>query len=300
MDAKLWQEQLIALYCFLSDQYRNHLWTHVMRLSPNAKPTFTDEEVLTVYLFGLLEHPRSSVKAIHRHTAAHLGAWFPHLPSYQAYVHRLNALDALLPQLVAALSEVLLASNYPSHTHLLDSMPIVLAQGVRADKARVAPEVADIGYCASKKTYFYGVKLHALSLAMHHARPSLERLWISKASESDLTVAKSHEEELPEGGELYADKIYQDRPWQCDLLAKRRLVLHTPVRRARGQAPLDATDRLYGRAISSVRQGIECFFSWLQDKTLIQDASHVRSTQGLWVHVFGRVAAALLTLYFNS
>jgi hypothetical protein len=299
MDAKLWQDQLIALYCFLSDEYSDHLWTHVMRLSPNAKPDFTDVEVLTVYLFGLLEHPGSSVKAIYRSTAAHLRTWFPHLPSYQGYVQRLNALDALLPPLVADLSKVLLQSRCSSSTHLLDSMPVVLAQGVRADKARVASEVADMGYCASKRTYFYGVKLHALSLHAPHALPTLERLWISAGSESDLTVAKSYEDQLPEG-ELYADKIYQDRPWQHHLLAKKQLVIHTPKRRARGVAPLDAADRLYGRAVSSVRQGIECFFAWLQRQTNIQGASRVRSTSGLWVHVFGRIAAALIMLYFNS
>lgn len=299
MDAELWQEQLIALYCFISDQYERELWTHIMRLSPNDQPAFTDEEVLTVYLFGLLQLPGSSVKAIHRNTRAHLRTWFPRLPTYAGFNNRLNALDALLPPLVATLSEVVQASQLVNNTYLLDSMPIVLAQGVRADKARVASEVADIGYCASKKTYFYGVKLHALAMHMPHALPSLERLWISAGSESDLTVAKSYEDQLPKG-ELYADKIYQDGPWQHHLLAKKQLVLHTPVRRARGQAPLDAADRLYGRAVSSVRQGIECFFAWLQRQTIIENASRVRSTRGLWVHIFGRVAAALLMLYFNS
>lgn len=297
MDAKLWQEQLIALYCLISQEYTSHLWVHVQRQSNNATPRFSDEEVLTVYLFGLLQH-LSSVKAIHGITQAYLHPWFPHLPSYAGFVHRLDALDALLPPLVQAVLDRL-PQPLASTTYLLDSMPIQLAQGVRAGQARVAAEVADVGYCASKQKYYYGVKLHALALHAPCALPRLEQAWISPASASDLTLAKYHTPDLPQG-ELYADKLYQDRTWKADLLDQQQLVLHTPVRRVRNQEPLDATDRLYGTAISRVRQLVEVFFSWLQRQTGIENASRVRSTSGLWVHLFGRIAAALLMLLFNS
>lgn len=297
MDAHRWQEGLIALYCFVCRQYRTTLFPHVQRVSPNATPRFSDEEVLTVYLYGLLRH-HSTVKAIHAEAVSYLRDFFPRLPSYAGFVHRLNAMDALMPPLVRALQEALPLPS-PSTTHLLDSMPIFLAQGVRCKRARVAAEVADVGYCASKKTYFYGVKLHALARHLPHTLPRLEQAWIAPASANDLSVAKEYAAQLP-AGELYADKVYQDRTWKAELEALRHLVLHTPVRRARNQAPLDATDRLYGAAVSRVRQTIECFFSWLQRQTGLHDASRVRSTAGLWVHAFGRLAAALLMLYFNS
>ncbi|PEN04973.1 transposase, partial [Longimonas halophila] len=38
----------------------------------------------------------------------------------------------------------------------------------------------------------------------------------------------------------------------------------------------------------------------IEEKTGIQAASKVRSTRGLMVHVFGRFAAAMLLLAFNS
>ena len=37
-------------------------------------------------------------------------------------------------------------------------------------------------------------------------------------------------------------------------------------------------------------------FNWIQEKTGIQIASQVRSTQGLLVHVFGKMVAAMLML----
>lgn len=297
MDANDWQARLIALYCFLCEHYQGHLWRHVERLSPNARPRFTDAEVLAVYLFGLLEQARS-VKAIHRRTRAHLLAWFPHLPGYAGFVQRLNRLDALLPELVATLLQSLPAP-VAATTYVVDSMPVVLAQGVRAHLARVASEYADSGYCATKKGYYHGVKLHVLGLHCAATLPRPKCIWVSPASASDLTVLKTYSDQLP-AGELYADKLYQDRPWQRELEAQCQLSLCTPVRRVRNQAPLSADERLWGTAISRVRQPIEGLFAWLQRETQLQCACLVRSLSGLWVHLFGRIAAALLLLLLNS
>jgi hypothetical protein len=70
--------------------------------------------------------------------------------------------------------------------------------------------------------------------------------------------------------------------------------LLTPVKKEKGQSFLDAADQWLSTAVSGVRQPIESFFNWLEEKTSIQLASKVRSYQGLMVHVFGRIAAALV------
>lgn len=67
----------------------------------------------------------------------------------------------------------------------------------------------------------------------------------------------------------------------------------TPVKRQKGQPPLDAADVWLSRAVSQVRQPIESIFNWIEEKTGIEVASKVRSYQGLLVHVFGRLAAAM-------
>lgn len=298
MDPKPWQEQLIGLYCYLSEQYDAHLWVHAQRFSPHNTPRFSDAEVLTVYIFGLWQELRS-LSAIHAYTRAHLAHWFPRLPSYQGFVQRLHHLQDLLPPLSQGLLPHLPGQDPACRTWLVDSMPILLAQQARSGRARVAPEAADKGYCGSKKQYYYGVKLHLLAQHRPGALPLPEWGIVSKASEGDLPVLKLYSAALP-AGELFADKIYRDQHWQADLQAMRNLILHTPVKRKVGQESLDAAERLYSRAVSRVRQPIESFFNWLQAKTGIQDASRVRSSAGLWVHVFGRLAAALLLLLLNS
>jgi hypothetical protein len=61
-----------------------------------------------------------------------------------------------------------------------------------------------------------------------------------------------------------------------------------------------AANDLYSTAVSKIRQPIEALFNWLIEKTDIQRASKVRSTKGLVVHIFGRIAAAYIFLIFNT
>ena len=59
---------------------------------------------------------------------------------------------------------------------------------------------------------------------------------------------------------------------------------------------IKAADDLFSTAVSRIRQPIEALFNWLIEKADIQKASKVRSTKGLLVHAFGRLAAAYITL----
>jgi hypothetical protein len=55
-----------------------------------------------------------------------------------------------------------------------------------------------------------------------------------------------------------------------------------------------AANDLFSKAVSTIRQPIEAFFNWINEKTNIQRASNVRSTNGLIVHVFAKLAAAFI------
>ncbi len=44
------------------------------------------------------------------------------------------------------------------HIRLLDSLPIKLAHAKRSNRARVASEIANKGYCSSNDEYYYGVR----------------------------------------------------------------------------------------------------------------------------------------------
>ncbi|WP_217646465.1 hypothetical protein [Nitrosomonas sp. Nm34] len=71
------------------------------------------------------------------------------------------------------------------------------------------------------------------------------------------------------------------------------LTVLTPVKKQKGQPHLKPQDQWLATAVSRVRQPIEALFAWIEEKTGIECASKVRSYNGLMVHVFGELAAAL-------
>lgn len=292
-----WQDTLIGLYLDISNRFTRELLPHAMRLSNNRAPRFTDEEVLTIYLFGVLRGFRR-LSAVHAYTRAHLASFFPRLPGYGAFVQRLNRLAGALPYLAGSLSHELCHRCAHDRERLVDSMPVTIAAGVRSSFSRAARPLADKGHTGSKG-YFYGVKLHVVAFRRRGRLPLTEWVQMAPASANDLTVLKRFAYRMG-SGELFADKIYRDRPWHEEMRARSGLEVITPVKRAKGQQMLHLTERAYSSAVSRARQAIESLFAWLDERTGIAKASQVRSTQGLMVHVFGRLAAALYLMNTNS
>ncbi len=290
-----WQDNLVSLYLDLCKAYEQRLQHYIWRDSHHCDLCFSDEEVLTIYIWGIMQR-RSEIKEIHEYAHRHLRDWFPHLPTYYGFVHRLNTIAPLFQPLTDYIFK-----EFPGKCHrrelarLIDSMPIIMAQNGRRFKARVAREIAtDNGYCATKKLHYYGVKLHVMAAYEQGSLPVPEYFGITGAGTADIRAYEQIAEILPEGTKVFADKAYQNQGKPVH--EKENHTLYTPVKKQKGQERLHSADKLLSTAISSVRQPIEALFSWIEEKTKIQFASKVRSYQGLMVHIFGKLAAAFLLL----
>ena len=279
--------KLIQLYCTVCHHYNNTLAAETQRQSNNSRPEFTDEECITAYLFGI-EEGKFEVKAIYRFIKEYWGEWFPALPAYQNFNRRITFLAPTF-QVLYGLLLTDGGNDETIHSHLLDSMPIMVANQKRAKDARAARGLCRKGYCSSKGLYYYGVKLHALGQKQYEALPKMRMLRVTAACENDITVAKEWLSEV-RNIEIFADKMYADANWSRELAAK-GVHLYTPVKLAKGQQFLDAADAIFSRAVSRARQAIESFFNWIQQKTQIQFASKVRSDNGLIAFIFARLAS---------
>ena len=136
-----WQRELISLYVEISKIYHQKLIGYCYRMSNYANLEFSDEEIITIYMFGIM-NKNYKIKDIYDYTNRHLRDCFPKLPSYTAFVQRLNKLaDSFI-----AISEIL-HEQFPMNENqklcqLMDSMPIILAHRGRRFKAKVASEIA--------------------------------------------------------------------------------------------------------------------------------------------------------------
>ena len=292
----MWQTNLIRLYCAICDQ-NSTIDAEMQRQSNNFRPQFSDEECMTVYVWGIHQR-RFEQKAIYQYTKNHLGDWFPHLPSYQAFSDRLNKLAPAFQALAEIWITILGADLYEYIEYIVDSCPIILAKGPRSGHAKVARQLCDKSYNSSRKEWYYGLKLHAVVARNPGHLPLPLCLMADCAAKHDLPVAKQifRDSLSLKQGRLYADKAYIDAAWTESLKNESAIALLTPRTKAKDDV-LISGDTL-SAFVSALRQPIECFFNWLNRLTNIQSASQVRSLSGLLLHLFGRIAAALAALIF--
>lgn len=298
-----WEELLVGIYMHVCGLYENDLVFYAQRLSNNVlclDSGFTDQEAMTVYIFGIIKGHRET-KKIYGYAQGHLKSWFPKLPSYTKFNERINFLCSAFVRLTQCLMQQVQLPEWLVQSQRLvdavvDSMPIMLARGSRADSAKVAVEIADKGKCASKGIWYHGLKLHKLGICNPSTIPLPCYLELSPASANDNTVFKELIAPLFRNLRIFADRIYFDEPSTEELWENQNILLLAGQKRKKGQARLNADQKFFNTLVSRSRQPIESFFNWLEQLTGIQCASKVRSTAGLMKHVFGRVAAALITL----
>lgn len=270
----------------------------MQRQSNNFRPKFTDEECITIYLWGIAQR-RFEQKAIYTYVKNHLSDWFPDLPSYQAFSRRLGALSPAFERLAQIWMEQLDAKEQREMAFVVDSCPIILAKQRRSSRAKVAPEICNKTFCSSRNEWYYGVKLHAFAKRNTGSLATPCALILTPAADNDLTAAKQIMEDCRplSNGILYADKAYCDEEWKNYLLKEFGIEIRTP-RKKKKYDTLCSGDT-FSQFVSGLRQQIEIFFNWMHQKTNIQTASKVRSTKGLYCHAFGRIAAAIWCRLFN-
>lgn len=289
--------KLVELYCLICHFYDTNIGLKHQRLSNNSKPEFTDSELITCYFFGMLQN-HCQQRAIYDYIKNHWSAWFPDLPSYQAFNNRLNNLQSSFQVII----EVLLKNKFEqqdaafSADSMIDSFPVMLSTGHKAKRCKTASEMADFGYCSSKDIYYWGVKLHTLAVRRIKKLPVPSNIFLTEASKHDLTAFKEAHPNIPTAL-LFADKAYVDEQTRL-YLESVGVTIVTPRKRKRNEPKLNET--LWSRFVSSCRQPIESFFNWLILKSDYQNASRVRSTKGLLIHCYGKLAFACLLLCFYS
>jgi hypothetical protein len=236
-------------------------------------------------------------RAAYDYINQHWRDWFPALPSYQAFNRRINNLSPAFEIITDELLRDKLKTTDLTDDSLLDSFPVMIAKGKRAKHSKIAVEMADFGFCASKQIYYHGVKLHTLAVRRIKKLPVPFVFSMTRASTHDLTAFKDLECQLPNRF-LFADKAYSDTETELNLQS-RGVCLLTPQKRKRNESVFQ-TEPLWSRFVSAFRQPIESFFKWLITKTDFQNASRVRSTNGLLIHCFGKLAFACLLICFYS
>lgn len=286
---------LISIFIQVSDFVKaaKEKNSNLQNFSPNQN-YFFDEEVIAIYLFGL-HNKIFSNKAIHAFIKEHYLCYFPKLPEYNAFNYRLNRLKDLIIKFPEFLiNQVSVTTDLNELVLVVDSMPIVLAKKYKKKEKMFPGGFADNGYCSSKDMYYYGVKLHNIVIAQSDSLALPFFFKVHKASEHDLTAIKSHANELI-CDTLMGDKAYTSEDFKKSL-NKYGTKLVTPIKLSKNKKEYSEDEKYFNKLVSSRRQCVEIFGSWINELTKIQNASKIRSFSGLLFFIFARLSFCLLHL----
>jgi hypothetical protein len=198
----------------------------------------------------------------------HEYAYMPTMISKSHLNRRLHRIEPTLWQvLFELLARAFKERNDPEfQTYAVDSLPVPVCDNIRISRCRIYPlQTADDdyaipkkesfrGYIASKRRYFYGLRVH---LVVSGAGEPVE-FSLAAGSEADVAVFKDLELDLPEGSIILADKGYTDYDYE-DLLEEVGLHLKAQ-RKKRSKREMPAWEEFLGKPI---RQYIETVFSRL-------------------------------------
>jgi hypothetical protein len=108
--------------------------------------------------------------------------------------------------------------SHPERTYEVDSLPVPVCDNVRIRRCKLYPPrehgEAFRGYVASKRRYFYGLRVHLVTTGA--GEPPVE-FCLAAASEADIGLFEESYLDLPEGSIICADKGYTDHRYE-DLL----------------------------------------------------------------------------------
>lgn len=271
--------QIIAIYCFCDD----FLQSRGNQDAPQAK--LTTAEVMTIalvaaWLFSGNQDRSRCFFIEHGYIKKNL--------SKSQFNRRLHQVPEVLWQAVFALLALVHKDTNPSQQYAVDSLPVAVCDNIRISRRHLYPRrkwgEAFRGFIASKKRYFYGLRVH---LVMTTSGLPVE-VMLAPGAEADISAFRRLPMDLPLGAHLFADAAYLDQHEEA-LLAEAGLHLVVP-RRKNSRTPLPPWVNYIAR---HERKRIETVFS--QIVSAIGRKVHAVTPRGFELKTFLTVLAYTLT-----
>jgi len=177
------------------------------------------------------------------------------------------------------------SSHTSSHTHsqtkIIDTFPVPVCRNIRIRRCHIYRDEAFRGYNASKKEYFYGLKV---CLIVTEVGQPIE-LVLVPGSYSDMTALRCMDLNLPEQTTIYADGGFLDLRFEHALEEEAGIHLVAP-RRKNMKQQLDGCLQYVCRC---VRKRVETTFSQLCER--FARSIHAVTPRGFELKVFLTVLA---------
>lgn len=225
--------QIVAVFCICDDMFKG------LRHYEDPQSQISDAEIMTTAIIAALYFGGNIEKA---RTHMQEYGYVPEMLSKSRFNRRFHRVADLFLTMFHLLGETWKALNEDS-IYVVDSFPVAACDNYRICRCQLYRGKEWRGYQASKKRYFYGLKIH-LTITQ---QGQLVEFFLSPGSYSDTNALKVYFFDLPEGSKVIGDKAYTDYDIE-DVMTEANVLL-SPLRKKNSTRPA-AVGKLFDVVLS--------------------------------------------------
>ena len=214
--------QIVAVFCLCDDMLK------ALHHKDDPQCQMTDAEVMTTAIVAALFFG-GNIEQAREHLQAY--GYVPRMLSKSRFNRRWHRNAELFLTLFSLLGETWKQLN-PRSIYVIDSFPVSVCDNYRIYRCHLYQGEAYRGFQASKKRYFYGLKIH---LMITETGQPVE-FFLTSGSYSDTSALKLYHFDLPEGSKATGDKAYND--YDVEDVINEAGISFIPLRKKNSKRPL--------------------------------------------------------------
>ena len=272
-------DKIIGTFCLCDDLLKAMHHQEDRQCQMNDAEIMTTAFIAALFFRGNHESARTMLK---QH------GYIPHMVSKSRFSRRLHHIKTIFIIFFNLLAQTWKTLNTDA-IYVIDSLPIAVCDNIRIRRSKIYSHEDFRGYQASKKRYFYGLKIHLM--VTQDGQPV--ECFLTPGGFGDVDALKYYAYELPEGSMIYADKAYNDYEIE-DLLKEVDHIQLLPMRKKNSKRALPP----YVSFVQSYhRKRVETAGSLIAQ--LLPKSIHAVTSQGFELKVALFVIASSLNGYLN-
>jgi Transposase DDE domain len=272
-------DKIIATFCLCDDLLKAMRHQEDRQCQMNDAEIMTTAFVASLFFRGNHESARAMLQQY---------GYIPHMLSKSRFSRRLHRIRELFIVLFDLLAQTWKTLNTDA-IYVIDSIPITVCDNIRIRRSKIYSDEDFRGYQASKKRYFYGLKVHLM--VTKDGQPV--ECFLTPGSFGDVDALKYYAYELPDSSIIYADKAYNDYEIE-DLLKEVDHIQLIPMRKKNSKRALPPSISFVQ---SYHRKRVETAGSLIEQ--LLPKSIHAVTSQGFELKVALFVIASSLNGYLN-
>jgi Transposase DDE domain len=272
-------DKIIATFCLCDDLLKTIHHQEDGQCQMNDAEIMTTALIASLFFRGNHESARAMLK---QHS------YIPHMVSKSRFSRRLHRIKEIFIVFFNLFAQTWKTLNTEA-IYVIDSLPMPVCDNMRIRRSKIYSHEDFRGYQASKKRYFYGLKIHLM--VTQDGQPV--ECFLTPGGCGDVNALKYYAYELPDGCIIYADKAYNDYEIE-DLLKDVDDIQLLPMRKKNSKRALSPSISFVQ---SYYRKRVETAGSLIEQ--LLPKSIHAVTSQGFELKVVLFVIASSLNGYLN-